>query len=196
MILIGLTGLPGSGKDTLADVLCHSEDWERMSFADPIKNGLSEMFNIPVSYMGQNPIKNDSNFKFGKSIRYMLQTLGTEFGRDLIDENVWCNIGEENINRLHDKFDSPIVVTDLRFQNEFDMIKRLGGVTINIIRSDNPSQALVNGAKDHASNHGLDLSQIDHTIYNNGTLEEFESQVVGLVNNILKRGRVWQQQTI
>jgi hypothetical protein len=64
--------------------------------------------------------------------RHCLQTLGTEWGRQLLGANVWANLTKQNINRLLRKGEK-IIVDDVRFQNEVDVIGELGGDVYRVI---------------------------------------------------------------
>ena len=63
------------------------------------------------------------DFLGGKTPRQAMQTLGTEWGRNLIYDGIWLHAWERAFN----KCSTPVVVDDLRFINEAEMIKRLGG---------------------------------------------------------------------
>lgn len=67
------------------------------------------------------------------SIRELLQFVGTDVGRNIISSNIWLNIAEGEINNLSKKFN--VVLTDVRFENERDLIKKLNGIVIEVQRN-------------------------------------------------------------
>lgn len=187
-LIIALSGAAGCGKDTVANRLMETGVWGRYAFASPLKKGVSTMFNIPMEDL-ENPItKNAPNFKFGRSIRYMLQTIGTEYGRNLIADDVWIQLAKENIEHQLLHVDN-IVITDCRFENEADMIHAMGGEVIRIVRDTNPHTANIasNAIGNHASESGFPIEKCDHVIYNNSSIEEFEIAALQVINDILHR---------
>lgn len=186
-ILIACHGLPGSGKDTFANFLIQSEmNWSKVSFAAPLKRGLSTMFNIPLEDIENPTLKNAPNYKFGHSIRYMAQTLGTEWGRNLIKESVWIDLAEEAIHHAWNN-NQNVINTDLRFENEAIKVKELGGIIVHIIRPENKfnDENNMHGAKEHKSNIILDSKYIDYTIINNGSLEDFHKNISIILGKII-----------
>lgn len=177
-LLIALHGLPGSGKDTFANYLLETDVWAKVSFAAPLKRGLSAMLNIPMEDIENPKIKNEPNYKFGKSIRYLAQTIGTEWGRNLVADDIWVQLAEEQIRHFW-AHDLNVANTDLRFENEAIRIKELGGIIIHITRNDNEhaTKQENTGASNHASNVILPEQYIDYTIRNDYSLEMFHEEV-------------------
>ena len=101
------------------------------------------------------------------SSRFVLQTLGTEWGRNYIADDIWVRC----LRARAEQFDR-IVVDDVRFENEAQAIKDMGGEMWMIKR---PS--VVNDF-DHPSEGALDnWDGFDHFISNHGTLEEFRHAI-------------------
>lgn len=117
MRLIGIAGQARSGKDTLASYLLNnlSNDWTRSSFADPIKNMLN-VIGVDCSDNAKAVI-DDS---YGVTPRHMMQTLGTEWGRTLIDNDIWVKA----FARLNAGM--CVIVPDVRFDNEADLVRQHG----------------------------------------------------------------------
>jgi len=184
-ILIAFHGLPGSGKDTAANSLIEHADWVKVSFAAPLKRGLVAMLGIPIEDIENHKIKNEPNYMFGKSIRYMAQTIGTEWGRNLIADDIWVQLAENSIRHSW-RHGSNVANTDLRFENEAIRIKELGGYIVHIIRDANEHSERQNetGAVNHTSNVTLPAKYIDYTIHNNGSLEMFYSEIVKIMYDI------------
>lgn len=183
-MIIGLTGAAGCGKDTVARHLMVDPSWSKYAMATPLKTGLSVMFNIPYKDIENPTLKNSPNYKFGRSIRYMAQTLGTEWGRNLIADDVWVQLAKENITNILRDGTSNVVITDCRFDNEAELVHDLGGIVIKIERSYNPHTSYVvsGGAIAHSSESGISFDKIDFIVHNNWSvpmlMEEIDKIIV------------------
>jgi hypothetical protein len=104
----------------------------------------------------------------GVTARRMLQTLGVEWGRKCIDENIWARILVDRVAHDNIKY----VVDDLRFPNEMTALRKLVGV--KFWRVDRYGVALNHG---HASDGLLDGMQFDAHINNDGSLEQLHKQI-------------------
>lgn len=130
--LIGIySPAPRCGKTTLAGLLVRDHGYTCMSFADPLRavlRTLLQQFNVSDTRI-DSYLKNKEEIipELGVSMRYLLRTFGTEWGRNFVDENIWTNCMQSRIT----PYDAPayVVIDDLRFEDEFDFIKRLGGST-------------------------------------------------------------------
>lgn len=124
MIVLGLTGLAGAGKDTVADHLVDVYGFTKLSFAADLKdmlNTLNPFIGYGIRLMDAREEYGDNSEAILKSrfpeYRRLLQTLGTECIRDR-DPEFW-------INRLLAKVeatDGNVVVTDCRFPNEVEAL--------------------------------------------------------------------------
>lgn len=185
--IISLTGLPGSGKDTIARLLIDRGGWGKVSFAAPLKRGLAIMLNIPMEHIDDPQLKNSPNYKFGKSIRYMLQTLGTEWGRSLIDDEIWIRLAQEAIDEQFE-LGNNVVITDMRFENEAQYLTTLPNThLIEIIRRDTSltESAAKHGIRHHASDAGIPRHLIDHTLFNDTTLSDFNAKSLSLIDKVM-----------
>ena len=86
MRLIGLSGKAGSGKTTVARFLCTAFDWREVSLADPIRAGLNAMLGIPFDVMSDPQRKNEVLPGVQLSARELMQSLGTDWGRSMVDD--------------------------------------------------------------------------------------------------------------
>jgi len=121
--LIALCGHKGVGKSTYASFLAGSNG-HVFSFATPLKSMLTAVF--PNEYVLKK--KDEKIPYFDVTARYLLQTLGTEWGREIVDQNIWIKLLRVRlIEHLTDTALTPLVVDDLRFDNEAEMIRELGG---------------------------------------------------------------------
>ncbi len=174
MLIIGLNGLAHSGKDTLAREYSLKAKCYNVAFADPLRAMIS-VLGVKIEDMLDTEKKNDPQYGFlGKSPRYLLQTLGTEWGRTLVNDNIWIEVAKRRIDDSEKLGYEIVFVTDCRFDNEAEAIKSWGGRIVRIIRPNSEAyQKSVEsgGVKNHASEAGLKLENIDFTIYNDSTIK-------------------------
>jgi len=165
--IIGLAGRKQSGKTTAAKYLENS-GFVRLSFADPIKNMLASLL-VDCGYVPADIEQMLSTGKelmiapMNKSPRHLLQTLGTEWGRNCIDDDLWVLIAKQNSLSADSDY---IVFDDVRFENEAAMIRDMGGLIIHIDRGD-----LVTA--EHVSELGIDDHADDAFIDNDYSLKDF-----------------------
>jgi hypothetical protein len=175
--LIGLySPAPQSGKTFAANVLTQY-GYRSMSFAEPIKRMAAE-FIMSFGYTKDQALrfvwadKEKEIAEIKTTARHILQTLGTEWGRKCISNEIWTECMMYRIaSCLRDK-DCSIVIDDVRFVNEAETIKGMGGEMWMIIR---PSAT--NSTK-HESEGGLDKwEHFDHVIINDGTIADMRKKV-------------------
>lgn len=165
MKIIGITGRARSGKDTLANFLVEHGEAERMSFANPVRRFISKLTGIKMDDLLDGPLKEQPLPEFGgKSPRQMMQTLGTEWGRDLIDPNLWITVARKELEFAANYplawRPELVVFSDVRFENEAAMIRELGGQIIHIRR---PGAEAVNS---HVSEAGVRVAHGDVVVNN------------------------------
>lgn len=167
-ILIGLVGCKQVGKDTVATFLTSHVGFHQRSFAKPIKDACRLIFQIESKYFEDGDLKEVVNDVHGMSPRQMMQTLGTDMFRNMIHPNFWVN----HFMRWYNEANLPkVVVSDVRFQNELDAIKSLGGIIIKIVRETGYSD-------DHISEKGVSqLKGVDYVIENNGDIRHLFERV-------------------
>lgn len=163
---------PQQGKTTAARFLIDNYDYVRISFADPMRlmidrllhsSGLSKM---EISYF-MNEGKEQEIPVIGTSFRQLARTLGTEWGRDCIDESLWINIFASKVRKLH----SPVCVDDLRFPNEARLLRSMGFILVHIKRDNLRMDS-------HHSDIALrEYDGWDYVIHNNSSLEFLCSKV-------------------
>jgi hypothetical protein len=138
-----------------------------VSFADPLYDMISAMTGYPVSQLKDREFKEQVIPWLGKSPRQLLQTLGTDWGRDMVSRDVWLKIGARRIQSGY-----RVVVRDVRFDDEAEMIREdFGGVIWEVTR---PGAAT---CASHVSEAGISRRLIDRTLVNGGTLDEFREVV-------------------
>lgn len=153
--LIAFAGPKGAGKSTAAGAF---PDAARVSFATPMRQMLLAL-GVPEKNLTDPSLKEVPMKEFGgRSARYLMQTLGTEWGRSMVSDSLWTMAAIRSIKKQIVLTD--VVVDDCRYDNEADAIHALGGVVIEVMRDGcRPSQA-------HASERGLSPSKVDRVILN------------------------------
>jgi len=170
--LIGITGLARSGKDTVANIIADLDsDYEICSLAGPMKNAISSWFNNFSMWNDDQKEVEDDEF-MGRSPRYLAQTLGTEWGRKLVHEDVWITI---LANEIESWGFNNVVVPDIRFANEAKWIRDSGGLLIRVLRPDGKTVRL------HSSELGIDPQEPHVTINNSGSLEDLKLVVASIL---------------
>lgn len=132
--IIGITGPLGGGKTTLANILVEQHGYHRYRFAGILKD-MIEVLGVSRDQI-DGKLKNDPDDKLlcGKTPRWAMQSLGTEWGRKCIGEDIWVNATMEKINRFRVSRRVPtyIVIDDVRFPNEVRAINAAGGFIVKI----------------------------------------------------------------
>jgi len=175
-MIIGLSGYAQSGKDEIANTLLH-EGFERAAFADTLREALMALnpmagygvfLNDVVAMLGWEDAKRNY-----PEVRRLLQRMGTEAGRDVFGEQIWVN---KTLGKLDPQ--KNYIITDVRFQNEADAIRDLGGQMWRVTR---PGTGPVNC---HSSEVALDNYVFDYNVENKGDLQELKTLVLALVKAI------------
>lgn len=172
--LIGLVGYAGSGKSLAADCLA-PHGYYRTRFAAPLKDmlrslGLTQaevdghLKEVPCELLG------------GKTPRHAMITLGTEWGRNLIDYNLWVRVTMHKVNHSLSVGDKKVVIDDVRFPNEAQAIRDAGGTIWRIDRVG------VGAGSSHISETGQEDIEPDVIVINDGDPESFKQSVLTALN--------------
>jgi hypothetical protein len=144
-MIIGICGLIGAGKDTVADYLVNIHQFRRESFANSLKDAVAHVFNWDRELL-EGRTKQSREWReqpdpwwstrLGQPItpRWVLQYWGTEVCRKAFHDDIWIASLENKIRNSRDD----IVISDCRFPNEIAAIKRTGGRVIRVIRGPEP----------------------------------------------------------
>lgn len=181
-ILIALTSpAMGSGKSEAAKALT-GEGFEPAKFAGVLK-GMTRTFLASglgldvetVERMVEGDLKEREIAAIGTTPRYIMQTLGTEW-RKLIREDLWTVMLEERLRKMLDKGIS-VVLDDMRFKVELEMIERLGGFPLRIVR---PGAVPTNGHASEGELDGIDMAEI----VNDGSLRLLRAKVLDYLDSL------------
>jgi len=197
-MIIAISGLIGSGKDTVADYLVNLHEFRRESFAGNLKNAMCEIFGWDREMLEG---RSKSSREWREQVdewwatrlniphltpRWILQHVGTDVIRGHFHDDMWLASLE---NKLR-KTDDDIIISDVRFKNEVKMLKDLGAVCVEVTRGDRPAwyqYALDDDTKKletlkvHRSEYDWIGTDFDATLDNNGTLDELYKQVEELI---------------
>lgn len=161
MMLIGLHGLKRSGKSTVTRYLVDQYGFGEVSFAAPLKRGLASMLGIDIHDLEDEVLKESTIEWLGKSPRQCMQTLGTQWGRELVNENIWIILAGRKVQQ-HRRMGMPgVVVSDVRFDNEAEWLLSAGGELWTIVR---PARAV--SSDGHASERGISPNHPSRGIVN------------------------------
>jgi hypothetical protein len=169
-MIIGLTGYAQSGKDTVANILVNNYGYTRVAFADKIREFLYETNPMYDSIVGEPlfvraKVDRDGWEEAKKSphIRRLLQTSGVA-ARKVFGENFWV---QQALKDVH--FEGNYVITDVRFTNEADIIKKYDNAQLWRVK-----RLGVDAVNGHVSERELDGYPVDQIFINNTTIEDLE----------------------
>ena len=173
---VALTGLAGSGKSTAARHLVEWHKFQRISYASPIKRmmrcllieagaGFFEAVEMVDGALKEFP----TPYLAGHSTRYGLQTLGTEYGREIIAPDIWRRI----LLRKVAAAEGPVVVDDLRMADEAEDLRFAGFILVRITRPGSGTTSV------HSSEAG-DF-EVDITLENDGGYDALHARLDGIV---------------
>lgn len=174
-LLIGLCGPAGAGKSTVAKIIARRYNGLVMPLAAPIK-GMIESLGVDPKHLYGTPEDKEEPLELfgGKSARFAMQQLGTEFGRTTFGEDFWINIWFNTVRVLPH---SIVIADDVRFENEAKAIKDNGGIVIGVVKSyEDFDRAPV-----HASEDFLKVPK-DALVFNSGSTAALEAVVTRILD--------------
>ena len=136
------------GKTTSADYLVRNYGFIKLSFAGKLKEIAKDLW--------------PEQFECGQKPRKLLQDLGMKMRE--IDQDVWVKYLVRIVRSLPKE--SNIVVDDLRFMNEYKVLKNEGFFIVRIVREVPPSPF-----DDHPSEKEVEQMPYDLLLQNTGTLD-------------------------
>lgn len=197
-MIIGICGLIGSGKGTVADLLVECHNFQKLSFADSLKDGVAAMFDWPRSMLeGDTPASREwrerpdefwsEEMGYAVTPRFVLQKVGTECMRQGLFDGIWVSRTKQKIQKQPN---NNFVIPDVRFPNEIAMIHSQGGVIWEVRRGKQPPWAeafRVYKTKPkgvHSSEWSWMEAEVDRVISNDGSINDLKNQVSNLLGAI------------
>ena len=188
---------PQSGKSTIAKYLVGSQAYVTLAFADPIKEWLVH-FLVMYGYtndQARHYLWEDKAAPLVKipdqpTARHLMQTLGTEWGRNLISPSLWTELWVIKASALLNQ-DKKVVTEDLRFLSEWEATKDPRVLTHKrtsqawyVSRIEALDAALAAGDLNHASegNFCNRTDVFDAFFENEGTIPDLFEQVENHLN--------------
>lgn len=202
-MIIGLSGLAGSGKDTCADFLVEEFDFVKISLADHLKRICKDVFDFSNDQLwGPSNCRNQPDKRYKRendhlTARYALQALGM-CGRDCYND-IWIEstiritklilknpkITYDPKIGIKENLGKPckgVVIPDCRFLNEINAIKKENGLLYRIVRT---NSGLKGSAGNHVSEkemYTISDEEFDDVIMNDGSLKDLRNEIVRSVN--------------
>ena len=203
-MIIGLCGLIGSGKDTIADYLVSSHGFGQDSFAASLKDTLAAVFGWDRIMLEG---RTSSSRTWREQVdpwwavrlgiphltpRWAMQNLGTEVIRQHFHQDIWTASVENKLRKIKDN----AVISDCRFPNEVAAIQAAGGIVVCVKRGAAPEWAdlavtnpdmmsqLYPGV--HASEYSWAGTKFDYIIDNNESLDMLYNRIRDLVQGLLR----------
>jgi len=210
MAVIGFVGFIGSGKDTAADYLVNTHGYRRDSFANTLKDAVSNVFGWDRTLLeGRTAEAREWREQIDPwwaerlnmpklTPRWVLQYWGTEVCRHGFHDDIWIASLENKMRKTRDN----IVISDVRFPNEIEAIHNAGGQVIRVKRGDDPewydaalaynrgpngntewslSKSKLDRMKIHASEYSWVGGKIDSIVTNDGTIDNLFDQLGNLL---------------
>lgn len=173
--IIGIYGVAQSGKDTIATILHDVYGFGRLSYAGVLREALYVLNPYvpgPSLYHRYADMIDSVGYEKAKQnpeVRRLLQVMGTEVGRNLLDDNVWVTAAFRNAPS------GLVVIPDMRFPNEYNAVVQRGGRVWRVIRPG------YEAANDHISDRALDGYPFDHTFINDGTVADLTDKIMEIL---------------
>lgn len=179
--IVGISGRAGSGKDTVAEMIhrileTRGGDTTTICFAKPLKD-IAQICGYSYDQLYDQNHKNDVSPLWNMSGRKFLQFVGTELFRNNIDPDFWVKLYENNVKTAIKKYYFPVLTPDVRFANESQSIKRMGGIVVYV---DRPGISTMTHESEKLE--GIDP---DYIINNVGSLIDLKNKVYEFIDNRL-----------
>jgi len=211
-MIIGVVGLIGAGKDTIADYLVNIHQFRRESFANTLKDAVASVFGwdrellegrTKHSRAWREQVDPWWSERLGMpdlTPRWVLQYWGTEVVRRGFHDDTWIASLENRLRKTTDD----VVISDCRFSNEIAAIKRAGGLVVRVHRGPDPawyhlaetvnsgphnmiwttSKIALEKYNIHASETAWIGTEFDAVVDNNSTMDHLFAQVNDLVQDL------------
>jgi hypothetical protein len=179
--IIALTGRAGSGKSTVAQQLITQHDFVLVKFAEPLKWMLQSIGLGHAEIEGDLKEEGMPLLSF-RTPRYAMQTLGQEWGREIMGKDFWVNIWLDRVKALIAQGFHNIVVDDCRYPNEEQAVRDMAGSIWRVERPHNKNSLL---EELHGSETAMDYIEVSEVIENTEDKHHLEFIVDSLMQENL-----------
>lgn len=173
-LLLGLCGAAGAGKSTVAAYLEHEYAFAQVALADPIVDMIGALFGaagVDGAWMVERALKEQPT-TLGVSYRRLAQTLGTDWGRQIVAPDLWLRVAAQRLASPALQAEN-VVVSDIRFPNEAQWLQARGGVLVRVLRV----QAELPAVQPHISEQHWRTLPASHELLNFGGVVTLHAQV-------------------
>jgi hypothetical protein len=223
--IIGIAGKAFTGKDTVASMIFYAlnypdgkeftGEWEMVSFAAPLKRSVEAIMGLPCGAADNRGFRKEILPGFDFTLAKFLQDYG-QLMRDKFGQDFWIRTLFKHFTSAEGTSTSTStatstatpkrpkwIISDVRYPNESEAIKRSGGIVLKIECNDEAlarheassispilapssissfgggsSSAMADGRDPkHSSETSLDGVLHDRVITNNGSIEELRKEV-------------------
>lgn len=181
-LVIGFAGAKQSGKSTATELLMAHHGVIGIGFAQPLRVFVGQLLGLPLEHLELAKEEQVPGLPEGVTPRRMMQTLGTEWGRQMIDPDLWVKVGMRFADQMLDN-GYAVAFNDVRFPNEALAIRERGGIIIEIQRPGTGE------GDNHVSESGLPRELIDDVVVNDGEVQDLYQRVLA----VLRARRARQQ---
>ena len=198
--IIGICGFIGSGKGTVGDILVEEYGYTKLSYADRLKDVAAIMFSWDRALIEGDTVEGrqwrdtpdewwSNELGYDLTPRLVMQRVGTDCMRQGLDDRVWTLIVKQT---LQANPDTNYVIPDVRFFNERDLVREMGGQVWRVKQGNDPewvSSAISDNRydtswmEDHPEIHQSEwrwldyASEFDRTIPNDSGIAELKAEV-------------------
>lgn len=177
--VIGLLGVPGSGKGLVSKRLVERHGYRRLRFTDPVKDMLRS---IGLSDEQLEGVENKSPLDFagGCTPNHLIHSLSTDWGRGSVHSDLWANLWKRRAQAEV----GPVLADDLRRPNEAAAVRAVGGIVIRITRPGAVRERETRAAQQQQ------LISADLEVENDRTPEHLVTQIDALIDELIRLRRV------
>lgn len=189
MYKIAISGKANSGKNTVANIINHNLAYgfasKTLAFADPIKEIIRTTFPflkrkyLYGSSKYRDTIINGALDSDGNplTIRRALLDIGTRHRE--YNNYVWINVLDDRVKKAIKMGVEKVIVTDVRFREEFDHLKNNGFFLIRVVR-DSSSDKQINHSSE-TNQEQIKDSEFDFLLANDSSLQALSDTIVNQV---------------
>lgn len=186
-VVLAIIGKKRVGKDTAASGLVR-DGWCGAKFAQLLKDCLSvldpmvgydsELGGV-VRYNEALGVSEDvaKGSVYGGEVRRLMQTFGTEVGREMFGRDFWVDSMLSGLRGVSDD----IVVTDARFPNELKALEEFARETSRRFVTIRVVSPFVDNKDSHSSETSLDDYVTDYLVCNDGSVDDLVRNVKNVV---------------